>query len=224
MDRELCFYIEGNQLYLEQVLVEYNDIPIFFVCRDTAAHYVVLCSDLEEFRYMVVKAANEDLFRLLHGTLSMRDIFLIQKNYWEIISGEEIQSDSVAYKPVELIDGSLLPEESAYFEILTDEVLLYVQKYDNWFLAQDKFQELQQILNSDEKGLNEYIDTCALSVESFVELYEGCFRQEIAAGIQVELDYEKNVDDMQKLTATLSVRKKSKDWKEAEICILAYAA
>ena len=65
MDRELCFYIEGNQLYLEQVLVEYNDIPIFFVCRDTAAHYVVLCSDLEEFRYMVVKAANEDLFRLL---------------------------------------------------------------------------------------------------------------------------------------------------------------
>ena len=34
MDRELCFYIEGNALYLEQVLVDYNSIPIFFVCRD----------------------------------------------------------------------------------------------------------------------------------------------------------------------------------------------
>lgn len=224
MYRELCFYIEGNELYLEQVLVEYNDIPIFFVCRDNAANYVVLCSDLEEFRYVVVKVANEELFRLLHGTLSMRDIFMMQKNYWEIISGEEMQSDSVAYKPVEQIDVSLLPEEGAYFEILTDEVLSYVQKYDNWFLAQDEFQELQQISDLDEKGINEFIDTCALTVENFVELYEGCFRQEIEVGSRVEIDYEKNVDDIQKPVSILSERKQSKDWQAAEICILAYAA
>ncbi len=30
MEKELCFNIEGKELYLEHTLVDYNDIPIFF--------------------------------------------------------------------------------------------------------------------------------------------------------------------------------------------------
>lgn len=31
MSKELCFCIDGSELYLEQVLVDYMDIPIFFI-------------------------------------------------------------------------------------------------------------------------------------------------------------------------------------------------
>ena len=33
MGKELCFIIENENIYLEQVLVNYIDIPIFFLCR-----------------------------------------------------------------------------------------------------------------------------------------------------------------------------------------------
>lgn len=126
MDKGSCFCIEGNELYLEQVLVDHNDIPIFFVCKDTMAYYVVLCSDIEELSYIVIEPSTLDLYRLLHGMLSMREVFTKQKNYWEIISGETIESDVVLCKPIQEIDHSVLPEEGACFEILTDEVSSYV--------------------------------------------------------------------------------------------------
>ena len=34
MNKKLCFNIENQYLYLEQVLVDYMDIPIFFLCKD----------------------------------------------------------------------------------------------------------------------------------------------------------------------------------------------
>ena len=30
---ELCFIIDGRALYMEHVLIDYNDDPVFFVCR-----------------------------------------------------------------------------------------------------------------------------------------------------------------------------------------------
>lgn len=133
MDKELCFCIEGNKLYLEQILVDYNDIPIFFVCKDNAAYYIALCSDIEELSYIIASLSDIDLYNLLHGTLSMREVIIKHENYWEIISGEKIESDIVTYKPMKEIDCSVLPEEGAYFDILTDEVSSYVKKFDNTF-------------------------------------------------------------------------------------------
>lgn len=42
MDKELCFCIEGDELYLEQVLVDYNDIPIF-LCARIKSHILRYC-------------------------------------------------------------------------------------------------------------------------------------------------------------------------------------
>lgn len=113
MDKELCFCIEGNNLYLEQVLVDYNDVPIFFVCRDNTTPYVVLCTDPEKLSYVVVSASEDDVSGLLHGKLPMRDIFTKQTSYWEIVSGEDIRDDLVLPKFIEELDYSVLPDEGA---------------------------------------------------------------------------------------------------------------
>ena len=34
MSRELCFRIMEKELYLEKILVDYNEIPIFYLCTD----------------------------------------------------------------------------------------------------------------------------------------------------------------------------------------------
>lgn len=197
MDKGSCFCIEGNELYLEQVLVDHNDIPIFFVCKDTMAYYVVLCSDIEELSYIVIEPSTLDLYRLLHGMLSMREVFTKQKNYWEIISGETIESDVVLCKPIQEIDHSVLPEEGACFEILTDEVSSYVERFDAGFLLKER---------------------------AFVKLYEGQLKQKIAAGLSnKDIEHEGSMYDIIRSSVAI-VEEHPEKWQSTEMAILAYAS
>lgn len=42
VNKELCFIIENVKLYLEQVLVDYDGFPVFFLCRGENQYYAVL--------------------------------------------------------------------------------------------------------------------------------------------------------------------------------------
>ena len=110
MKGELCFCIQGKNLYLEQVLVDYMGVPIFFLCRDEQEYYVALCTDLEEYNYVVIRAASQEIYDLLHGKIPMRDIILNQKEYWEVFSGEEVSLDTVIEHKTGHLDLSVLPE------------------------------------------------------------------------------------------------------------------
>ena len=39
MKKELCFVIDSVKVYLEQVLVDYIDVPIFFLCKGNEQYY-----------------------------------------------------------------------------------------------------------------------------------------------------------------------------------------
>lgn len=186
MNKELCFCIEDSKLYLEQVLVDYNDIPIFFICKDGTSYYVVLCADVEELRYIVVKVSDVDLYSLLHGCISMREIFTLQETFWEIISGEEIETDIISYKATEQIDSSVLPKQGAYFEILTDEIDLYVNKFDDEFFSNERFQTVQQKPNFNEKDLTEFC-SFEFKVKEFMELCDYKVLQIKWKGLQSEI-------------------------------------
>ena len=113
MNRELCFNIENKYLYLEQVLVDYMDIPIFFLCKDKKQYYIALCTDIDELSYIVTKLSLSEVYNLLHGKIPMRDVFLKQQEYWEIVSGDEVGMDMVTKKKIEALEQSLLPEADA---------------------------------------------------------------------------------------------------------------
>ena len=55
MNTELCFYIEKKDIYLEQILVDYMNVPIFFLCKDDKQYYLALCSNMDELNYIVVQ-------------------------------------------------------------------------------------------------------------------------------------------------------------------------
>lgn len=225
MEKELCFYIEGNKLYLEQVLVDYNDVPIFFVCKDSVAYYIVLCSDIEELSYIVVSLSEVELYNLLHGKLSMREVFTRQQKYWEVMSGEEIETDTVICKPIEEMDCSVLPQEEAYFEILTDGVSSYVKEFDNAFLLKEQFKVLLLKPDFNENILNDNYDNSLDFEEMFVELCEYQLKQNISVCSQsVVMDYGESMDDIFNPNTVISKQENSEEWKSTEIDILAYAA
>ncbi|MCI6552701.1 MAG: hypothetical protein MR430_04040, partial [Lachnospiraceae bacterium] len=65
INKELCFNIENNNLYLEQILVDYMEVPIFFLCRGANQYYVALCTDIAELHYIVAKLSLPDVYNLL---------------------------------------------------------------------------------------------------------------------------------------------------------------
>ncbi len=224
MDKELCFFVEDSKLYLEQVLVDYNDIPIFFVCKDKMKYYAVLCSDIEELNYIVVNLPDIDLYNLLHGKLSMRSVFTNQKSYWEIISGDTIESDIVIRKSVEEINYSVLPEEGACFEVLTDDISSYIQNFDKEFLTKGNFKVISAT-DFSEKVLCEVYDCNLQLMKQFVESYKGQSKQKISIGFDNKnIDYKESMYDILKLNMTISEKEHSEKWKSTEMEILAYAA
>ena len=68
MSKDLCFIIKDRKIYMEQVLVDYMDVPIFFLCKEESQYYLALCVDIEELQYVVTKLSLLDVYDLLHGT------------------------------------------------------------------------------------------------------------------------------------------------------------
>ena len=132
MNNEMCFEIENKKLFLDHVLVEYSNVPIFFVCidKDNNTYYICLCTDFDNYEYIVTEIEKKNLYLLLHGEIPMRNAMLLSTEFWTVISGEELSLDVVQKYSIEDIDMMVLPEENACFEILTKDLEQYVDNFD----------------------------------------------------------------------------------------------
>lgn len=170
MDKELCFCIEEKELYLEQVLVDYRDIPIFFLCKNDKQYYVVLCTDINEYNYIVVQTPIFVVYNLLHGKVPMRNVFSREKEYWEIISGNEVAQDIVIKHSVDELNVALLPKEDAYYEVLTEEISAFVQKFDAEFWKTEHFSNIGLRGDLSEILINGAVDRLLPYIDKFVSL------------------------------------------------------
>ena len=56
MNKELCFILENKNVYLDHILVDYEYVPIFLLCKDDECqYYLALCTNIENGEYIVVK-------------------------------------------------------------------------------------------------------------------------------------------------------------------------
>jgi len=180
MNNELCFKVENKELYLAQVLVEFDKVPIFFLCRSKEEYYLVLCTDIEEYHYVIVKLSVGDVYGLLHGKIAMRDTILKQDVFWKVCSGDDIESDIVTKMNIDLMDYSVLPEQGACFTIFTEAIKGFVRAFDDEYFANNNFVEHVNIddLNvdygycEDMRSIKQFIDV-SNCVSSCVMLNEG---------------------------------------------------
>ena len=117
MDKQLCFKLNNDELYLDQTLVDYNGIPIFFISFTNKEYYLILCTDCKNYNYNIVIISVSDIYNLLHQKITMKDVILTQEEYWEVISGNEISNDIVTKKSINEIDFSCLPKEGFYYTV-----------------------------------------------------------------------------------------------------------
>ena len=77
-----------------------------------------MCTDIDELSYIVTKLSLSEIYNLLHGKIPMRDAFLKQQEYWEIVSGDEICMDMVTKKKIDALEQSSFSELPLYGEKL----------------------------------------------------------------------------------------------------------
>ena len=211
MNKELCFNIENKKLYLEQILVDYMDIPIFFLCKGENQYYVALCTDIDELSYIVAKLSLSDVYNLLHGKIPMRNIIFEQNEYWDIVSGDEICMDTVIKKSIDTLETTLLPEETACFKILTKQMQLFVQEFDCEFFAAKYFSESDRKANLSELVGSIPLDILLENIDQFTELVD--LKMEKEAFSKVSLYDEK----MESIRTAEVMFKNSKQSRQTEI-------
>lgn len=160
MNKEKCFIIDEKILYLEKVLVDFENIPIFFLCKSYDDYYVVLCVDFDNYNYIIVEASLIDVYNLLHENIPMRDVILKQDYYWKIISGEDLLSDTIEKHPMKCINTSLLPEENACFQVFDSETRKYISEFDKNLFNSKFFTETDKASSDVNDNMEEYINVC----------------------------------------------------------------
>lgn len=130
MENELCFVINNIELRMEQILVEFDDIPIFYLCKGNGKLYLVLTKDMDVEEYLIVKISENEVSDMLHGKVSMRQAILKQNSYWDVKTGDEIADDEVTEHDMADIPQEVLPYEDACYEVVSDDVKSYLQILD----------------------------------------------------------------------------------------------
>lgn len=122
MSKILCYIINNEKLYLEQILAEY-DYPILYTCIDkNRKRYLAMCVDPEEGRYIVAETTCQILIKMMRDSIKMIDAFKTAHRIFSVISSSNDISQDIV-KPIEFskISKDDLPEENAYFELLDSE-------------------------------------------------------------------------------------------------------
>lgn len=192
MNGTVFFVIEGRELIVEQVLVEYNEAPIFFVCKNEKKYYIASCTDLEKERYLVANVELSSLAKMLHGQISMRKFLLQVAEYWDVIVGEDVSKDIVVRKSITEVSLDDLPYEEAYFTVATKEIERYIEKVDEILYGEGDWEPKPDVV------WNEYIEEFIKRASQeydilFQEIYQSVLGKVISKGNDVEQEYEKEV-------------------------------
>lgn len=153
MDKEVCFFINGNTLFLDKVLVSFNDTPIFFVCCDSdKKYYIVLCTNMEDLEYIVVSCSPQLLYQMLSKKVEMRKPFISANNFWNIKAGETVENDEVQYLESDKLDLDDLPYPNAFYEARKKDDIEYVERIAASYFVEDNFCAMDEIADVDKKA------------------------------------------------------------------------
>lgn len=148
---EKFFKIEGVELYLDKVFVEFNEQAIFFSCiTESGERFLCICTDIEDERYIVVKASAYNIVSMLKGKITMYDSIIQAAYFWQIDTAEDISSDIVEKKSIDQINKELLPQRDATFKLVTDDLKQYCDKLAKEFENIDACEFVLTDLNDNE--------------------------------------------------------------------------
>lgn len=124
MEENIEFIINDHKLFLEQVLVRLDwNRPILFICIDeNKQRYLAMCLDNNGTEVLLAKVGNKELYKMLKGIITMRNIFENSEMLWKIKVGKSYQEDLCTMIDFNKINEDELPTKDSYYEIPNKEI------------------------------------------------------------------------------------------------------
>ena len=76
---------------------------------------------------MVVPILLSALSKMLLGKMTMRDLNMQAEGYWEVLTGEDTQSDQITWKNFDEFSTDCMPYEGQCLNIITRDLKEYVK-------------------------------------------------------------------------------------------------
>ena len=166
MNKQLCFRIEQQDLFLEKTLVLFNDIPLFFICRnENKQRFLALCTELERLDYLVVSTSLPNIRNMLNQKCTMRNAILEGKRFWCVVSGDTVEDDLCETIEKAKIDLNILPEEGAVYRAIFQEDKDYINDIENEYRKDLEF-------NLIDNGINILVNSADILTENINSVIE----------------------------------------------------
>lgn len=125
MNKQLCFIINNEKIYLESKLIEFNEIPVFYICKSIYRYYIVLCLDIDQLEYILIESSIYDILDMLNEKITMRELYGKVSKFFDIKCGDTPSEDDVSEFNISQLDLSVLPLEGAKYHIYDEAVRQY---------------------------------------------------------------------------------------------------
>ena len=131
MNNKVCFILEGKELYIDEVFVDFNELPIYFSCISDDKYYLALCCEYDNQDYVLVESSAKEIIEMLTARITMRSTFTKKAKHWVVVAGEDITKDKVYLIHTPYVDENILPKEGAKYTIVTEKVKQYLKHIEH---------------------------------------------------------------------------------------------
>ena len=148
MKNELCFKINGLDLYKEIVLLE-MDYPLLYTCSDGLNRYIVLCIDGDDsLQYLVAKTNADNLLKMIKAEISIRKCFKNCDVVYLVTPSDCLENDKTEALNASDIPDENLPDDSVLFNIFNDDVEVYCRKLKCESMHEEKASGVYKSINT----------------------------------------------------------------------------
>lgn len=126
-----CFKINEEILFLEKVLLYFQETPLLFICKNNECErYIVFCQDTDKFIYLVSEISTSNLIKYLKSELSFTSIYECKNFFYKIEAGdkEDFSEDKIARLEGSEIKNNINYDGEVFFNSDTLDLKSYIKK------------------------------------------------------------------------------------------------
>lgn len=127
------FTINGTSLYIEKVLLFFQEIPLLFVCIDDKGNrYLCLCRDTDKGTHLICKVSIDTLLRYLKSEISFTDMCEFTDIFYKVEVGEkeDFSDDIITEIKSNKIKDNIIYDGDVYFDAYLDYQKQYIRQLE----------------------------------------------------------------------------------------------
>lgn len=172
MNNLLYFVLHGKELYLDEVFVDFNGLPIYFSCVSNNQYYLCLCCDYDNQNYVIVESSAKEIAEMLNGKITMRDTFTCKVKHWIVLSGEDTSLDETTLINAPYSDVDVLPKEGAKYTVATEKIRQYLSRIEKELYSDESFIAIDMTASCVDINNSQFEN---LEMTMPIDTYTGCF-------------------------------------------------